>query len=97
MKKYDKRGKLSKKYRRHRRRVLKYGITPAELKARRQEQHNSCAICQGSFQDHRMCIDHDHETDEVRGLLCSQCNAALGGFQDDIRLLAAAIVYLQER
>jgi hypothetical protein len=39
-------------------------------------------------------IDHDHETGEVRGLLCRACNTLLGCVQDDAKLLGRAINYL---
>lgn len=40
-------------------------------------------------------IDHDHNTNKVRGLLCSNCNTALGKFKDDILILEEAIRYLK--
>jgi len=55
-----------------------------------------CAICgakKGSKQ-HGLHIDHCHETEKIRGLLCSNCNTALGLFKDDINLLQNAIEYL---
>lgn len=41
-----------------------------------------------------MPIDHCHKTGKIRGILCSRCNTALGGFNDDIKLLDKAINYL---
>ena len=39
-------------------------------------------------------IDHDHETGKVRGLLCHECNTALGKFGDDPAILLRAVDYL---
>ena len=39
-------------------------------------------------------VDHCHETNQIRGLLCSSCNIGLGQFQDSIKLLSKAIDYL---
>ncbi len=41
-----------------------------------------------------LCIDHDHETGELRGVLCRACNSGLGHFKDSPALLQAAIDYL---
>jgi hypothetical protein len=64
-----------------------------------QEQENSCAIC-GKEEPARRYktfnVDHCHHTGKVRGLLCRQCNMALGGFNDDIGLLEKAILYLKK-
>jgi len=48
-------------------------------------------ICRDSPAAH---IDHDHDTGQVRGLLCFNCNAGLGQFEDRTELLAAAVDYL---
>lgn len=55
-------------------------------------QDGKCAIC--GEQNARLCVDHDHETGKIRGLLCRQCNAALGIFYDDPAILQQAIEYL---
>ena len=39
-------------------------------------------------------VDHNHKTGVVRGLLCGQCNKALGGFKDNIQIMKKAIIYL---
>jgi hypothetical protein len=41
-------------------------------------------------------VDHNHDTGEVRGILCHSCNTALGRFGDDVWLLQAALDYLKK-
>jgi hypothetical protein len=43
-----------------------------------------------------LAVDHDHETGQVRALLCSTCNIMIGHAQDDVSILARAIQYLSE-
>lgn len=52
-----------------------------------------CQIC-GS-QD-RLCIDHDHGTGAIRGVLCTKCNSAIGMMDDSVEKLQAAITYLRD-
>lgn len=54
---------------------------------------DACMICQST---RRLCIDHNHSTGEVRGILCTNCNSALGMFGDDIERMSAAIAYLRD-
>jgi uncharacterized LabA/DUF88 family protein len=67
------------------------------------QQHGLCAIClqQETITKRgvpvKLCVDHDHITGEVRGLLCNKCNAALGLLKDDPLLIQAAATYLLER
>jgi len=61
------------------------------------EQYGVCAICGAKYSDkknRRLHVDHDHVTDKVRGLLCSNCNTGLGNFKDNPELLQLAIDYL---
>ena len=59
-------------------------------------QNGKCAIC-GKVQEElgkSLAVDHNHETMEVRGLLCASCNLGLGAFSDSPILLKNAIRYL---
>ena len=59
------------------------------------EQGNACAICGGQNGERKLAVDHNAVTGQVRGLLCTRCNNALGGFLHDSDLLGRAIKYLQ--
>lgn len=76
----------------------KYGITQADYDDLLRKQDGCCAICGTDDPRHhgRFHVDHDHETDVVRGLLCHACNTALGGFCEDVDVLTRAIAYLEE-
>lgn len=61
-------------------------------------QNGSCECCgkhQSAFK-RRLHVDHDHETGEIRGLLCTRCNPGLGYFDDSIEKLGLAIKYLKK-
>lgn len=61
-------------------------------------QDGVCAICgkkEISTRKGRLCIDHDHQSGKIRGLLCMKCNAGLGMFNDNESLLFDAITYLR--
>ena len=63
-----------------------------------EEQGNVCAICKsptpgGKGEFH---ADHNHETSQPRGVLCHNCNVALGNFKDNPEILKAAIEYLKK-
>jgi len=60
-------------------------------------QNGVCAICTGSNGRRRLAVDHDHRTGAVRGLLCSQCNCALGIVKESILILRRMIDYLRAR
>lgn len=62
-------------------------------------QDNKCAICKQEEKSRRvknLSVDHDHDTNIVRGLLCSNCNRALGLFGDNLEILKNAINYLNK-
>jgi len=62
------------------------------------EQNGCCDICQKHQSEFskRLHVDHDHDTGEIRSLLCHHCNTALGGFREDIDLMTKAIEYLKK-
>lgn len=67
----------------------------AELHA---EQDGRCAIChieEAEAPKSTLHVDHIHGTEIIRGLLCANCNLALGLFQDDPVRMRAAIAYLR--
>ena len=68
----------------------RYGLTVEEYE--RLTGKDECEAC-GST--HRLCIDHNHETGEVRGLLCNDCNIALGLLEDDLERLASLAGYIR--
>ena len=60
------------------------------------EQNMCCAICGVKAMDlpKALCVDHDHATGEVRGLLCRSCNVAIGHLRDSRELVLRAADYL---
>ena len=61
-----------------------------------EEQNGCCAICQKhqSKFSKALNVDHDHETGEIRSLLCENCNRGLGLFYENPKNLLNAIIYL---
>lgn len=76
--------------------LWRYGLTPAQFEEMLLKQEGKCAICLIPSEK-RLHIDHCHKTGKVRGLLCGNCNMALGLFKDNEQLLIAASVYLYEK
>lgn len=75
-----------------------FGIDIEDYEKMLEDQNGVCAICGAKHADvrkHRLHVDHCHETEQVRGLLCSNCNMGLGKFQDDLQLLKNAVAYLE--
>ena len=73
-------------------------MTMEEYNRMFKDQNGCCAIC-GRHRDEfprNLSVDHDHETGKARGLLCGDCNIALGGFKDNMDLLASAVSYMSQ-
>ena len=82
----------------HRR--FKYGLSRQEYEDMLASRDGLCDICSVEMRlsGHRkdsVCVDHCHDSGEVRGLLCNACNRSLGGFQDDSEIVQRAADYLQ--
>jgi hypothetical protein len=71
-----------------------YGISLAET-----QLVTNCEICSMELTADRgprgRCVDHNHETKEVRGILCNHCNRAIGLLMDNPSLLDKAADYLR--
>jgi len=74
-----------------------YGVSRAEFDHMLAVQDGKCAICGGSNGDQKLAIDHDHASGRVRGLLCHNCNHAIGKMKDDPARLRRAAEYLERR
>lgn len=78
----------------------RFGISPAEYDALLSQQEGVCASCgrpETALGNHgevkALAVDHDHETGEVRALLCQACNIALGVLGEDPDRITALLVY----
>jgi DNA repair exonuclease SbcCD ATPase subunit len=84
---------LSKKQR-----VRRYKITVEEFDRMLADQNGCCAVCGDAFTSTKHChIDHDHSTQAIRGILCRDCNHALGNVRDSVERLQKLIAYLVSR
>lgn len=75
-----------------------YGISREDYDSMRIEQNHCCYICGMHESDNHnkiLYVDHDHDTGQVRKLLCSKCNHGLGLFNDSPLLLEKAAQYLE--
>ncbi len=75
----------------------KYGLSPDDYKIMHESQGGLCAAnnCLETTHGGRLSVDHDHSTGKVRGLLCHECNLALGRAGDSIEKLKGLIAYLE--
>lgn len=81
---------------------MKYGITLDEYNIILKAQNFVCKICYkketGKYNNgdiKSLAVDHCHKTKKVRGLLCENCNRALGLLKEDINIVQAVIEYLK--
>lgn len=70
-----------------------YGLSPEDYERMNAFQNGSCFICQNPAGTRRLAIDHDHKTGQIRGLLCTWCNRAIGQFRDDVERVKRVLAY----
>ena len=81
--------------------MARYNMTRPEVEEMIRAQNNECRIYEREVEEpsftswQSAAVDHCHETGEVRGILCNDCNTALGKFNDDTYRMERAISYLR--
>lgn len=79
--------------------LKKYGLTPEQYREMHDSQNGLCAACgrpetaNNQFGPIGLAVDHNHDTGEVRALLCMKCNRCLGMMGDDSSLLRSLADY----
>lgn len=80
--------------------VRKYGVDPEWFDRQIAKQRNACACCKREFawgdKQTTPHVDHCHETQAIRGILCNRCNSVLGLCEDNDKLLSALARYLRK-
>lgn len=80
-------------------REARFGITLDQYLEMVEEVNKKCEICGKEHEEENykvLVVDHDHDTGNIRGLLCHNCNKALGLLKDNIENLKKAATYLEE-
>ena len=95
--KYDNKpvNKTKKILRTRRTTLRRHGLVEADFQAMLTRQRGHCLGCNCTLSTKTLRIDHDHLTDRVRGLICNNCNLALGLVRDDRARLYQLAAYLE--
>lgn len=72
-----------------------YGLSLHEYERLWIAQDGRCAVCRELPGRRALAVDHNHQTGQVRGLLCGLCNRGLGAFRDNPEFLRRAASYLK--
>ena len=80
-----------------------YGTDSLQVDAMFMSQKGKCLICENALSStlsprrnrSQVCVDHNHHTNKIRGLLCRACNMMLGYFKEDISVLTRVVLYLE--
>ncbi len=71
-----------------------YGLSSQQIETMYIEQHGVCPICGKPMTLDEANVDHNHQTDQVRALLCGLCNSMIGMAHENCETLGNAIQYL---
>lgn len=75
----------------------KYGVDLIWYESKLHEQEYVCALCSMVNESgRRLAVDHDHNTNLVRGLLCMKCNFALERLDNVEDWTIKAVAYVAE-
>ena len=88
---------ICKRCKSHANRWQRYGLTPWSYEKLLRDQKGKCAICEVEFfgeEKVKLAVDHCHTTKVIRGLICIECNTALGQFKDSESIVKNAWRYL---
>lgn len=69
----------------------RYGLTPTDYAEMMRLQCGVCAVC--GAPERWLHVDHDHQTGQVRALLCGNCNRALGLLNEEPERIGALAAY----
>lgn len=78
-----------------------HGISMDEFQKMHDSQKGLCKVCSKPERaiyrgkTRSLCIDHNHKTGKIRGLLCHRCNVALGLLEDDFRIVESLLEYIK--
>lgn len=75
----------------------KYNLSYDEYTKRLEEANGKCCICGEIPKDgKRLCVDHNHTTNQIRDLICKHCNWVIGHSKESIDILNNTIAYLNK-
>ena len=81
-----------------------YKMTWEQYQTMMSSQAGACAVCHQQFEmdgvhgrvgKNKPCVDHNHKTGQVRGIICGQCNRGIGFLGDDVERVRSALTYLE--
>ncbi len=81
-------------YHADRNRLVKYGLTRSQIDDLISSQKGGCLGCNRELVSLKTCVDHDHSSGRVRGIICDDCNIVLGRVRDDPRTLSRLAEYV---
>lgn len=95
---YKKKWRYNNKNKTKNEKLKKYNLTIEKFNNLLQNQNYKCGVCRKEFENSSSitpCVDHNHKTNTVRGILCRNCNSGIGGLYDNIEYLINALKWLK--